>query len=306
MSEKAKGYFITMLGVIAISPDGLLTRFISADAITIIFWRGLLFGLTAMLFVVLRYRLKIFVVLSRLTPSDFGIMACYCVGNILFIYSITHTTVANTLFMLSTTPIWAALFSLVFLKEHMPRRTLVAIVAVVIGISVITRGAETGSSDWFGVIAGLFAAAALATQFSLIRLSPTKDILPSLGLGGIFTALVVSPFVVPAEVSNLDFTWLLIMGVCVLPIANALMFIGPKYLPAPEVGLMMLLETILGPTWVWLALGENPGWYSIVGGGIVLITLVTNTWLALREENKITSLIDLNAHEINAIRRHKL
>ena len=304
VSGRAKGYLITMIGVIAISPDGLLTRFISADAMTITFWRGLLFGLTTMLFVVLRYRLRIFIVLSRFTLPDFGIMACYCVGNILFIYSITHTTVANTLFMLSTTPIWAALISLIFLKERMPRRTWVAIVAVVIGITVITRGAEAGSSDWFGVMAGLFAAGALATQFSLIRLSTTKDILPALGLGGIFTAVVVSPFVMPGEVSNLDFTWLLIMGVCMLPIANALLFVGPKYLPASEVGLMMLLETILGPTWVWLVLDENPGWYSIVGGGIVLITLITNTWLALREENKITSSVDLADSETNAIRRH--
>lgn len=306
LSEKAKGYFITMIGVLAISPDGLLTRFISADAITITFWRGLLFGLTTMLFVVLRYRLKIFIVLSKFTLPDFGIMICYCVGNILFIYSITHTTVANTLFMLSTTPIWAALFSLMFLKERMPRRTLVAIVAVVIGITVITQGAETGTSDLFGVIAGLFAAAALATQFSLIRMSKTKDILPALGMGGIFTALVVSPFIAPGGVSNLDFTWLLIMGVCVLPIANALMFVGPKYLPAPEVGLMMLLETILGPTWVWLVLGEDPGWYSIIGGGIVLITLVINTWLALREENEITSFVDQDDSKINAIRHQSI
>ncbi len=288
-SDKAKGYLITILGVIAISPDGLLTRFISADSMTITFWRGLLFGLSVLLFVALRYRWRTLSVFARLTLPDIGIVACYCVGNILFIYSITHTTVANTLFMLSTTPIWAALVSLVFLREKMPRRTIVAILAVILGIFIITQGSEPGSGDWLGIIAGLFAAATLATQFSLIRFSPTRDILPSLGLGGVFTALVTAPFVVPAETSNLDLTYLIIMGVLMLPVANALMYVGPKYLPAPEVGLMMLLETILGPIWVWLALNENPGWYSIIGGAIVLMTLIINTWLALREEYGIRS-----------------
>ncbi|MBX2869146.1 MAG: DMT family transporter [Acidiferrobacterales bacterium] len=289
VGDKAKGYLITMLGVIAISPDGLLTRFISADSMTITFWRGLLFGLTVLMFVVLRYRSRTLAVFARFTLPDAGIVACYCVGNILFIYSITHTTVANTLFMLSTTPIWAALVSLLFLREKMPRRTIVAILAVVVGIVVITQGSEPGSGDWLGILAGLLAAATLATQFSLIRLSSTKDILPSLGLGGVFTALVMAPLVAPAETSNLDLTYLIIMGVLMLPLANALMFVGPKYLPAPEVGLMMLLETILGPIWVWLVLSENPGWYSIIGGAIVLMTLIINTWLALREEYGIRS-----------------
>ena len=71
--------------------------------------------------------------------------------------------------------------------------------------------------------------------------------------------------------------YLLIMGVYMVPLGTALMYLGPKYIPAPEVGLMLLLESILGPVWVWLALGEQPGIRTFVGGAIILSTLAINT-----------------------------
>jgi drug/metabolite transporter (DMT)-like permease len=72
------------------------------------------------------------------------------------------------------------------------------------------------------------------------------------------------------------------MGLYMLPVGTALMFLGPRYIPAPEVGLLLLLESILGPVWVWLALGEEPGSSTLLGGAIVLSTLAINTVWALR------------------------
>lgn len=287
--SKTKGYLITIFGVLAISPDGLLTRFISADSLTITFWRGLLFGLTALLLVVLRYRGRIFTLLGQFGMIDFGVMTCYCFSNLMFIYSITHTSVANTLFMLSTTPIWAALISRLFLGETVPRRTLYAIAMVILGIVIITRGSAGEDGAWLGDIAGLFAAAILASQFTLVRASHRDDAMPALALGGIFAALLVSPFVEPALTSNQDLAWLLVMGVVMLPIATTLLFLGPRYLPAPEVGLMVLLETILGPIWVWLVIHENPGIYSIIGGVVVLVTLTVHTLLGIRDERMLAA-----------------
>jgi drug/metabolite transporter (DMT)-like permease len=276
-----------MFGVLALSPDGLLTRLIQADALTIAFWRGLLYGLVILLFTIVRYRSRLLVRISHFSVHEFAIMVCYGVGSVCFIYSITHTSVANTLFMLSTTPIWAAVFAWLFLGERIPRRTGFAIVMVIVGISIITRGSVGTAGAWTGDLAGLAGAAILAAQFSIIRAARTRDVLPALGFGGIFTALVLSTWVDPGATTNTDLVWLMVMGMIMLPLANAFMFLGPKYLPAPEVGLMMLLETVLGPVWVWLALGENPGVYSIVGGAIVLVTLVVNTLLGIREERRV-------------------
>lgn len=284
MSPRAKGYLITILGVIAISPDGLLTRFIGADALTISFWRGLFFGLTSMTFLALRYRCKLTHLLASFQPPEYGVMLAYCFGNLFFIYSITHTSVANTLFMLSTTPIWAALIAWLFLKQAVPRRTWCAIAAVFGGIIVISLGSHAGAGSVTGDLLGLMAAATLATLFSLIRQMRDRDMLPALALGGILTALLTAPLA-NLHTTTIDMAYLVIMGVIMLPVANALLFLGPRYLPAPEVGLVMLLETILGPIWVWLILSENPGVYSIVGGGIVLTTLAINMYFALRADN---------------------
>ncbi len=284
LSTRAKGYMITLLGVLTLSPDGLLTRLIQADALTIIFWRGWFYGITILSFVVLRYRMDMFVRLGRLTAKEYGVMLCYGIGNFCFIQSITQTSVANTLFMLSTTPIWAALLAWVFLRERVPQRIWFAIGMVMFGILVITRGSIRFEGAWIGDLMGLCAAAFLGAQFSLIRAAGQRDFMPALGLGGIFTALLLSPWVDPMQTADMDLVWLLLMGMGMLPIAYALMYLGPRYLPAPEVGLMMLLETVMGPLWVWLALGENPGVYSIVGGLIVVAALMANTLLGLHEE----------------------
>lgn len=289
LSRRSRGFLITILGVVAISPDGLLTRLIEADALTISYWRGLLYGTVMLGYLIVRYRSRLLVFLGRFSAAEYGIIVFYGLNNVCFIYSITHTSVANTLFMLSTTPIWAAVIGWLFLSERVPSRTWFAIVMVIIGILVITRGSVGLDGAWLGDLAGLAAAILLAAQFCLIRSARDRDTLPALGLGGIFTALALSPWVAPGDTNNVDLVYLIIMGMIMLPVANALMFLGPKYLPAPEVGLMLLLETVLGPVWVWLALGENPGAYSLAGGAIVLVTLAVNTVLAIREDHRLSN-----------------
>jgi drug/metabolite transporter (DMT)-like permease len=83
-------------------------------------------------------------------------------------------------------------------------------------------------------------------------------------------------------ISQADFGYLLLMGLYVVPVGSALMFIGPRYISAAEVGLLLLLESILGPLWVWLVFAEQPGVHTLVGGAIVLSTLALNTVWALR------------------------
>jgi drug/metabolite transporter (DMT)-like permease len=292
IASRTKGYIITIMGVIALSPDGLLTRFITADSVTIVFWRTLLFGIVSFAIVLIRHRQHTAKLYALFSWPEYGVMFCYGLGNLMFMYSITHTSVANTLFMVSTTPIWAALIAWLFLKETVQKRTWFAILMVVIGILIIARGSAEGAGNWKGDMVGLFAAGVLAIQFSLIRKMRSREPLPVLAASGIFTAMFLSPFVDPAATSNTDIVYLIIMGAIMLPIANGLMYLGPKYLPAPEVGLMMLLETILGPVWVWLVVSENPGIYSIIGGSIVLTTLVVNTWLGIRQDQGATTTSD--------------
>lgn len=204
----------------------------------------------------------------------------YAMGTISFIVAITHTSVANTLIILSTTPMFAAIIGWIFLRESIPARTWIAILLVGIGIYIISSDSESSTSSLFGDLAAMSGAFFLATGFTVIRSFPKIPILPVISTSGLLTALIVLPLARPFSVTQDDMGYLLIMGIYMLPVATALLYSGPRYIPAPEVGLMLLLESILGPVWVWLALGEQPGTRTFIGGAIILSTLVINTvWL---------------------------
>ena len=99
------------------------------------------------------------------------------------------------------------------------------------------------------------------------------------------------PLAAPLSITMADFGYLAVMGLLVLPLGSALIFIGPQYVPAPEVGLLLLLETVLGPLWVWLALAEAPGPRSLVGGAIVVGALLVNTLWAMRQGRRSRRIV---------------
>ncbi len=267
-----------------ISPDGLLNRLISADALTITFFRGLFYGFGMLLALAVHYRTRIIAALFGIGWPGVCLAVLYFVGNLSFIYSITHTAVANTLFIISTTPLFAALISWWIFKEQVMRRTWIAIFVAAAGIAIICSGKSIMPNAWLGNVAGLFAALTLATSFTVVSKNRSRDLLPSFVFGGFLSALVLFPFVSPAQTSASDLKYLFLMGFVMLPVAASLMFIGPRYISAPEVSLMMLLESIFGPLWVWFALNEHPGNLTLAGGAVVLITLVVHGWLGIREK----------------------
>ena len=82
---------------------------------------------------------------------------------------------------------------------------------------------------------------------------------------------------------------LVLAGLVVLPLALVLMTLGPRYLPAPEVAMISLLEAVLGPLWVWWVIGENPGWQTIAGGSVVIVVLMAHSAVRLRSEGRQVS-----------------
>ena len=274
---------LTALGVLIISPDGLLTRLVTADSLTLTYWRGLYFGYGMTFLLLLIYRTKTLSLFLSIGIPGLMMIALYSLGNISFIYSITHTSVANTLFILSSTPLFAALISWLFLRERIGLRTGIAIVAAAIGIYIIFSGPGVLETSTQGNFAGLVGSMLLAGSFVVVRQNKSRNLMPALALGGICNAMLLSPMVSIGNTSESDLVVLFVMGFVMLPLAMTLMFIVPKYIPTPEVGLMLLLESILGPLWVWIVLGENPGTRALVGGAIVLATLAINSIWALLE-----------------------
>ncbi len=282
LSQHLKGVIITALGVLIISPDGLLTRLIHVDHWTLIFWRALLLSFGMWILTSLVHPNRTWQAYRGMGRHGLLMVVLYGIGTISFITAITHTSVANTLIILSTTPLFAALIGFVVLREKIELRTWCAIFLVVLGVYVISSDSDNQTATLFGDIAAMVGAFFLAAGFTVVRVKPTISVFPVISTSGLMTALIILPLAQPFTVTQQDMGFLIIMGVYMLPLGTGLMYIGPKYIPASEVGLMLLLVSVIGPTWVWLALDEKPGLSTFIGGAIILGTLAINTLWAMK------------------------
>jgi drug/metabolite transporter (DMT)-like permease len=260
-----------------------LIRLVEADRWTIVFWRGLL--LMVGLSVVSTVLAGTPRVILRVGRWGLAVALLFGVQTTLFITSITNTSVANTLVVMSAAPLFAAIWARLFYKERIGLRMWLVIGAAMAGVSVMFSG-SLGSGNLGGDLAAVGAAAAFGGDFVLIRRHSDINMVPAMGLGGLVAAILVLPLSAPASISAADFGYLATSGFVVLPLGFGLLAVAPRFLPGAEVGLITLLETILGPFWVWLAIGEEPGFRTVIGGGVVIGTLVVNTALLLRRADE--------------------
>lgn len=280
LSTHVRGLLITGLGVLIITPDSLLIRLISADPWTLLFWRGLLSAIGMQFAMLILFRRRAWREFKQIGTAGLVLAGIFGIGTVTFIVSITHTTAANTLFIVSTSPLFAAFAAWVLMREPVSLRTWAAMAFSFTGIGVIASGGLDAGTV-IGNLAALATAVILGASFALVRFHRTRNMVPAMGLSGLVTALVALPLAQPLAVNNSDLGYLALMGLIMLPLSFGLMFVGPRYLPAPEVSLVLLLEAVLGPYWVWLALGEDPGARTLFGGVIVLATLVAHSALLL-------------------------
>ena len=282
LSDHAKGLSITALGVLILTPDSLLVRLIEADHWTVVFWRGVLVSLALGIGLVLVHRRDAWDRCRAVGRTGVAVAFAFAIAGIAFIYALTHTSVANTLIIVSAAPLFAALFARPILGERVAGRTWLAIAAAIVGIAIAVSDGLGGSS-LEGDLAALAAAIALAAEHTLIRRGRETSMIPALVLAGLIAALLVLPLARPFELVPRDVPLLLLMGIVILPASVALMTMGPRYIPAAEVGLLLLLEVVLGPVWVWWVLDEVPSDRALIGGAVVVGTLALNAIIGLRQ-----------------------
>lgn len=289
MSDYLKGLLITVIGVLIITPDSLLIRLVETDSWTIIFWRSTLSGLAIVLGLLLYYRQNFLQKILGVGWAGLAMAIIWAFGTICFVYSIQTTLVANTLFIISTSPIVAALIAWLVLREAVSRRTWLTIGFSLAGISIIAWGSLRGGGQGslIGDLAALGTAIAVAITFSIARHNRGISMIPAIGISALIAGAVAFPFAAPlVEVADKALP-IILLGLVVAPIGTSLMVIGPRYLPAADVSLLLLLEAILGPLWVWWMLSEYPGIYTVVGGAFVLLTLAISNAVALMRRRKV-------------------
>jgi len=287
LSEHNKGLLITITAVLILSPDALLVRLIGCDIWTLLFWRCLLTALTTTLLLFLRYRQRFFHSFRAIGVPGFYSAATIVCGSILFVSSLKQTAAANTLIILAATPVLSSLLSYLFLREKIARRTWLAILFCFSGILLIFSG-SLRSGLLLGDLFALGATCMWASNLVILRRGKDVNMIPANVLGNL-TVVPIAFFcgAAPLHLSPTDASYLLLLGGLLLPVSFALITLGPRYLSAPEVSLILLIETILGPIWVWLALDEVPEVTTLIAGCLILGTLVVHTLFGMRASKPV-------------------
>ena len=268
------------------SSAGVLTRHLhSAHGVEVTFWRSVF----AALFVALA------LVWSEGRGAVRAIRALGAVGLVsglmwatmfsCFMLALTMTTVANTLIVMSISPLLTALLAGLFLRERIVGRTWVAIVAALIGMVWMFAGgvSQVSPTGLLGMTIALGVPLAASINVILLKkVGATVDLVPAVLIGGVVSAVGMLPFMFPLQVEAHDLAIMATLGFFQLGLPCMLMVLAARALAAPEIALLALIEVILGPVWAWLWASETPAHATLSGGALVVSALLFNELLALR------------------------
>ena len=284
LSTHTKGLLITFAAVLILSPDALLVRLVRGDVWTLLFWRCLLTGCIQSVFLAVTYRRQFLQSFHNIGRT--GVLSAIIVasGSLMFVNSLKQTAAANTLIILAATPLISSLLSRIFLREKIVRHTWVAIFICFGGILLIFSG-SLASGLLLGDLLALGATFMWGSNLVVIRSGKSVNMIPANLLGNLLVVpAALTAGAQPMNITSPDILLLLLLGGVVLPVSFTMITLGPRYLPAPEVSLILLVETILGPIWVWMVLKEVPHTTTLVAGALIVGTLVVHTLMSLRAQ----------------------
>ncbi len=286
ISDHLKGILITTLGVIILSPDAILMRLLNADTWTILFWRGITFSTGIFLLMLLWYRQDTIRQFIKVGKPGILIGIIFSFSTLCFTVAIQNTSISNTLVIISTSPMFGALFSWIFLKEKIRLITWLAML-VIFGAIVTIMSNSFASGGLLGDISAFGTSIFMATSFTITRRYKEVNMVPAMAISGVMAALLALPLIMISTDSFLlspsAIPYLVAAG-AFITIAFALITLGPRYMSAPEVGLIMPLETVLGSYLGWLYLNEEPSMLTLIGGIVVIGTLIIHALLSLKKQ----------------------
>jgi drug/metabolite transporter (DMT)-like permease len=273
LSEHLRGLLITTLGVLLVVPDSLFVRLIYAEPMVIAFWRSLISGVFVLFIVIALYGRQGFTDVFNAGFSSLIYAVLIASTAPAFVLAITNTSVANVVFILASMPVFATLFSRIFLGEPIRILMVLTMVIVAVGLCFIAYGSTTVQiASWKGDIWAVYVSVAFAAALTAVRSARAVSMIPAIPLGYIGGALVLSFFIAPFEVQVEDWKLILMHGT-IIGASSCLLTLGPRFISSSEVSLLVLLESVLAPILVWFVLGEYPGQYAILGGCIVVSAL---------------------------------
>jgi drug/metabolite transporter (DMT)-like permease len=282
LTDQKKGSLLAFVAVMFITPDSLFIRLSNIDTWGLLFYRGVIPFFVVLLGLLIVYKSNFIKLLFSMGFPGIIYAGTFALTNITFIISIQNTNVANTLVMIAIAPMLSAVLGLILLKENPDKKTWIAIIITCLSaIYIFHDSLQLG--NFFGDIFGFVTALGLAIGFVVVRSAKNKNLVPAAVLGKLSVAIIAVFFVKNFELIETDIIIVPLMCVLCVAIPFVLLTIAPRFITAAEVNLFFLLETVLGPLWVWLAIKEQPTLETIVGGAIIILTIAIHSFLALKK-----------------------
>ena len=282
LTDQQKGSLLAFIAVMFITPDSLFIRLSNIETWGLVFYRGIIPFFTVFIGMLFIYKLNFFKILFSSGYHGIIYVITFSITNITFVISIQNTNVANTLVMIATAPMLSAILSIFFLKEQPDKKTWISIIVTFFAIIFIFYD-SLGVGNFFGDILAFITAIGLAVGAVTIRSAKSKNLVPAAVVGKLFVALFALFFIENFLLIEKDLIIVPLMCVLCVAVPFVLVTIAPRFIPAAEVNLFFLLETILGPIWVWFVIKEQPSIETLIGGIVIITTIAIHSFLKLRK-----------------------
>ena len=282
LTDQQKGSLLAFIAVIFITPDSLFIRLSSLDTWGLVFYRGIIPFLSVLIIMLAIYRLNFFKILLNSGYHGFIYICTFSVTNITFVVSIQNTNVANTLVMIATAPMISAILGAIVLRESPDKKTWASIIITFMAIIYIFFDSFK-LGNFYGDILGFLTAIGLAVGAITIRSAKAKNLVPAAVIGKLFVAIFALFFIENFTLAGNDLFIVPLMCILCVAIPFVLVTIAPRFIPAAEVNLFFLLETIIGPIWVWLIIKEQPSIETLQGGLVIITTIAVHSFFKLKK-----------------------
>jgi len=282
LTDQQKGSLMAFIAVMFITPDSLFIRLSNVDTWWLVFYRGIIPFFTVFLGMLIIYKLSFFKTLFNSGYHGLIYVGTFSLTNITFVVSIQNTNVANTLVMIATAPMLSAILGAIFLKEPPDKKTWISIIVTFLAVLYIFSD-SLKLGNFFGDILGFVTAVGLAVGAVIIRSAKSKNLVPAAVVGKLFVATFALFFIESFALIENDIFIVPLMCILCVAIPFVLVTIAPRFIPAAEVNLFFLLETIIGPIWVWYIIKEQPSIETLQGGFVIIATIAIHSFLKLKK-----------------------
>ena len=281
------GVVIVIAGGAFLSTSGILLRIMdSAVGWQIIFFRSLTFFFTILTILAFKYGRNTFAAYKAIGNQGLIASILLGLGSTCYIFALLNTTVANVVFIIGSAPLVTALVAWIFLKEKVSSWSLITMVVAMVGIGLmLVDGLVSGGL--FGNILAVFMVFMFAFYLLILRANKDKDMVPATGLSGLVTFVIAGVMVTDLNISHHDLLICIALGSVQFGLGFLLLTVGTRFIPAAEVALFALSESILNPLWVWIGVDEVPSTFTLYGSGIVLVAVIAYSMIAIHNERQM-------------------